>query len=108
MSDESPEKRTIIEEVEMAGRELVEFVQDLVEKGNVRRIIIRSKGGKTLLEIPLTAGAVVGGAVAIASPVLAALGGLAALLAKVKVEIERDDDEVEAEVLQEADEQPEA
>ena len=99
MTDETPEKRTIIEEVEMKGRELVDYVQGLVEKGNVRRIVIRSKGGKTLLEIPLTAGAVVTGAVAIASPALAALGALAVLIAEVKVEIERDEDEAEAEVV---------
>lgn len=101
MSDESPEKRTFTEEVEMAGRELVGFVQGLVEKGNARRIVIRTKRGKTLLEVPLTAGAAVGGVVAITAPVLAALGALAALIAEVKVEIERPGDPPEAEVVQE-------
>jgi hypothetical protein len=98
------EKRKITEEIEMAGRELVGFVEDLVRKGNARRIIIRNGKGKVLMEIPLTAGAAVGGVVALASPVLAALGALAALIAEVKVEIEREDEDVEAEVVGGGDE----
>jgi uncharacterized protein DUF4342 len=43
----------------------------------------------TLLEVPLTAGVVVGGAFTLLAPVLAALGAMAALLARVKVEIVR-------------------
>jgi hypothetical protein len=42
-----------------------------------------------LLEVPLSAGVVVGGAVTIVAPVLAALGALAALLTHVKVEVVR-------------------
>jgi Domain of unknown function (DUF4342) len=38
------------------------------------------------MEVPLTAGMVVGGAVTIVAPVLAALGALAALLTRVKIE----------------------
>jgi hypothetical protein len=42
-----------------------------------------------MLEVPLTAGVVVGGAFTLIAPVLAALGAMAALLARVKVEIVR-------------------
>ena len=45
-----------------------------------------------MLEIPLTAGAVAGGTLMIMTPVLAALGALAALLAEVHVEIVRTDE----------------
>ena len=41
------------------------------------------------MEVPLTAGMVVGGAVTIVAPVLAALGALAALLTHVKIEVVR-------------------
>ena len=64
----------------------------LVAEGNVRRLIIRKPDGETLLEIPLTAGVAVGGAVTIVAPVLAALGALAALLAEFKLEVIRTDD----------------
>lgn len=83
------EERTWIEEIEIAGSELVERVKELVREGNIRRLIIRKPSGELLMEIPLTAGVMVGGAFTIVAPVLAALGAMAALLAKVKVEIVR-------------------
>ena len=58
---------------------------------NVRRLIIRKPDGDVLLEIPLTAGVAVGGAMTIMAPVLAALGALAALLAEFKLEVIRTD-----------------
>jgi hypothetical protein len=84
--------RTWTEEIVVAGGELVDRIKKLVAEGNVRKLIIRKPGGEVLLEVPLTAGVAVGGAVTILAPVLAALGALAALLAEVKVEVVRTDD----------------
>jgi hypothetical protein len=88
-----PEKRDRdwAEELTVTGQELVERIKKLVAEGNVRRLIIRKPDGETLLEIPLTAGVVAGGAVTIMAPVLAALGALAALLAEFRVEVIRTD-----------------
>jgi len=79
------------EELTVTGQELVERVRKLVAEGNVRRLIIRKPDGESLLEIPLTAGVVAGGAVTIIAPVLAALGALAALLTEFKIEVVRTD-----------------
>ena len=79
------------EELTVTGQELVERIKKLVAEGNVRRLIIRKPDGESLLEIPLTAGVVAGGAVTIMAPVLAALGALAALLTEFKVEVIRTD-----------------
>jgi hypothetical protein len=87
MNDKPREERTWTEEVEVAGHELVERVKKLVAAGNVRRVIIRTPKDELLLEIPLTTGVAVGSVVTIMAPVLAALGALAALVAKVKVQI---------------------
>jgi len=87
------EERTWVEEIEIAGSELVERVKELIKEGNVRRLIIRKPSGELLMEIPLTAGVMVGGAFTIVAPVLAALGAMAALIAKVKLEIVRIKDE---------------
>jgi len=87
------EERTWVEEIEIAGSELVERVKELIKEGNVRRLIIRKPSGELLMEIPLTAGVMVGGAFTIVAPVLAALGATAALIAKVKLEIVRIKDE---------------
>ncbi len=92
MKDKSEKKeRTWTEEIEVAGTELVDRVKELVKAGNVRKVILRTPDGKLLLEIPLTAGAVAGGVVVLVAPVLAALGAMAALLAKVKLEVVRTD-----------------
>jgi len=92
MSRKTSEKeRTWIEEIEIAGSELVGRVKELIAEGNVRRLIIKKPNGDLLLEIPLTAGVAVGGVFTIVAPVLAALGALAALLVKVRVQIVRTD-----------------
>jgi hypothetical protein len=83
------EERTWTEEIEISGSQLVDYVKDLIEEGNVRRLIIRTSDDKTLLEIPLTAGVAVGSVMTIFTPVLAALGALAALVVNVKVQIVR-------------------
>jgi len=86
------EKRTFNEELEVAGSQLVERVKELIEEGNVRRLIVRNQEGRTLLEIPLTIGAVAGGAILMAfGPVLAALAVIGALVAKLKIEIVREE-----------------
>ncbi|MCK4421105.1 DUF4342 domain-containing protein [candidate division WOR-3 bacterium] len=92
---ENKEERTWTEKIEIEAGKLVDRVKELIQEGNVRRLIIRKTNGDLLLEIPLTAGVAVGSAVTIFAPVLAALGAMAALLAKVKVEIIRTKDEGE-------------
>jgi diacylglycerol kinase family enzyme len=83
------------EQMEIAGSELVERTKELIQEGNVRRLIIRNQDDEVLLEVPLTAGVAVGGAVTLIAPVLAALGAMAALLTHVKVEIVRTERHVE-------------
>ena len=89
MNDKSKEERTWTEEVEIDGGELVDRVKELIEEGNVRRLIIRKPNDEILLEVPLTTGVAVGGVVTLFAPVLAALGAMAALLARVKIQIVR-------------------
>ena len=83
------DEHTFTEQIEIAGSELVDRTKELIAEGNVRRLIVRNQDDEVLLEVPLTAGVAVGGVVTILSPVLAALGAMAALLTHVKVEIVR-------------------
>ncbi len=89
------EETTWIEEIEIAGSQLVERVKEVIAEGNVRRLILRTQDDKLIMEIPLTAGAVVGGVVTLFAPLLAGLGALAALIAHVKVQIVRVEDKTE-------------
>jgi hypothetical protein len=83
------EEHTWVEEIEMASDQLVSRVKELIAEGNVRRLVIRKPDGDVLMEVPLTAGVAVGGVFTIIAPVLAAIGALAALIARVKVEVVR-------------------
>lgn len=84
------DKRTFTEEIEMAGNELVDRVKELIKEGNVRRVIIRNANGDLLVEMPLTVGAVAGAGLAVVSLPLAILGVIAAVVARVKVEVVRE------------------
>lgn len=79
-------KQTSQETFSMKGDQLIEKIKSLVREGNVRRIIIKDKDGKSLAEFPLTLG-VVGIAIA---PVLAAIGAIAALVTECTVTVERE------------------
>lgn len=85
-------KRTVFEEIEVAGDQLVERVKELAKEGNVRRLKIVANDGDVFLETPLNIGLAVGGVVVLAAPWLAILGAIAALVTKVRIEIEREDD----------------
>lgn len=88
MSEQENEKtRTWIEEIEVAGEELVARIKQLAADSKVKRVRIIEPDGDIALEIPLTYGVIGGGAVVIAAPVLAVLGALAAFVAKVRVEV---------------------
>lgn len=67
------------------GEELLKKVKGLIKEGNVRKIIIKDKTGKSLIELPLTIG-VVG---AVLAPVLAAVGAIAALVTECTITVER-------------------
>ena len=89
------------EEFKINGEDLLAKVKQLINEGNVRRIIIKNKEGKVLIELPLTIG-IVG---AVLAPMLAAVGALAALVTECTIVVERDADKkkdaVEGEVVDE-------
>jgi hypothetical protein len=75
------------EEFRVDGEKLIGKVKEVIHEGNIRRIIIKDKEGKTILEIPMTFG-VVG---ALIAPQLAAIGAIAALVTEATVVIEKED-----------------
>ena len=76
------------EELNVSGKKLVSAVKELVHQGNIRRITVKNRDGKSLIEIPLSLG-VVG---ILLLPTLAALGAIAALVTECTVVIERCDE----------------
>lgn len=82
--------RRITEEIEVTGSQLVDRVKEVMQEGNARRLILRNEEGRTLFEVPLTAGAFVGGALLWFNPLLAGIAAIGGMLLKVRIEIERD------------------
>ena len=74
------------EEFKVKGEDLLKTVKKLLAEGNIRRITIKNKDGKALVELPLTIG-VIGVALA---PVLAAVGAIAALVTDCTIAVERE------------------
>jgi hypothetical protein len=79
-----PTRRT--QEFTISGDEVVAKVKELIEEGNIRRLIIKNEDGRTMLEVPLTLG-LIGAALL---PVLAAIGAAAAIATRCTIVVERD------------------
>lgn len=91
--DNTGNKKTFTEEIEIAGDKLIERIKEILQEGNVRSLRLKASDGDIVLETPLTIGVVAGGAVALAAPWLAVLGVIAALVTHVTVEVVREVDE---------------
>ena len=76
---------THTEEFRVEGEKIVSKIKELIHEGNIRKVIIKDKDNKTLMEIPVTIG-VVG---ALIAPQLAALGAIAALLTEANIVVEK-------------------
>lgn len=90
--------RTLVEELEVKGSELVERVRALAREGNARHVTIVSQDGQQFVSVSLTLGAVAGSLVTLAAPAMAALGALAALATRVRMVITRNAPERAGEV----------
>jgi len=75
------------QEFKVSGEEVIAKIKSLVAEGNARRIIIKNEKEETIIEIPLTIGAVG----ALLAPMLAAVGAVAALVAKCTIIVEKKD-----------------
>ncbi len=78
-----------LEEFKLNGDDLAKKVRELIQQGNARRIVIKNEEGHTLIEIPLTVG-VVGGTIGVALfPIIAAVGAIGAMVARLTLVVEK-------------------
>ncbi len=76
---------TIIEEIKVLGHELVGKVKELIDEGNINRLIIKDEHGHTLVEVPVTVAAIG----AVIAPVLAAIAAIGAMAGKFTIVVEK-------------------
>jgi hypothetical protein len=77
-----------MEEIKVSGAKLKAKLKELIKEGNVRRVVLRNAEGRTLLDMPLTAGF----AGAALLPFWAAVGAVVALAKDYTLAVERDSD----------------
>ena len=82
--------RSFSETIEVAGSQVIDQVKKLIQQGNVRQLKVTAKDSDFSLEMPMTVGVLIGGAVALTAPWLAVLGVVAGLVTNVVIEVERD------------------
>ena len=82
------EQKVRTEEFKIQGDMIIAKIKELVQEGNIRRII-KDEEGKSLIDIPLTAGV----ASAIFAPKLAALGAIVAMIKHGTIIVEKVEEE---------------
>jgi hypothetical protein len=89
MSNQSEGNGGRREEFRAAGNEAVERIKEIIREGKAREIIVKKTNGDVIRKISLDKGIAAGGLLVFLAPALAAIGGLVALLAEVRIEVVR-------------------
>jgi Domain of unknown function (DUF4342)/zinc-ribbon domain len=77
---------------EVPSEGLIGKVKEMMHDVSIKRIVVKDEKGKNLLSIPATWGTAGAAATIALAPWLAALGVIAGLVTRCKVEVERDTD----------------
>ncbi len=77
--------RVVIRDIRVMAEDIVKTVKQAVREGNVRRVTVKDKEGRTVASFPLSVG-LVG---AVLAPALAALGALSAVLTECTLSFEK-------------------
>lgn len=72
-------------EFKVSADKVIGKVKEIIEEGNARRIIIQNEKGKSIMEFPVTIGAVG----LVLAPLLAAIGAIAAILTNCTIIVEK-------------------
>ena len=73
------------ESFKVSGDELMSKIKEIIKEGNARRVIIKNEKEETIIEFPLTIGAIG----VVLAPVFAAVGAIAALVTDCTIVVEK-------------------
>ena len=74
------------ESFKVSGDEILTKVKEIIKEGNARRIIIKNDKDETIMEFPLTIGAIG----VVLAPIFAAVGTLTALATNCTIVVEKE------------------
>jgi hypothetical protein len=75
------------ESFKVSGDDVISKLKEIIKEGNARKIIIKNEKDETIIEFPLTVGAVG----AVVAPMFAAVGTIAALASHCTIIVEKKD-----------------
>jgi hypothetical protein len=75
------------ESFKVSGDELLSKIKEIIKEGNARKVIIKNVNEETIMEFPLTIGAIG----VVLAPVFAAIGAIAALATDCTIVVEKRD-----------------
>lgn len=78
-------KNDSTEEFKVSGEDIVKKIKEIIKEGNARRILIKNEKGESIMEFPVTVGAVG----IVLAPVFAAVGAIAALATNCTIVVEK-------------------
>lgn len=73
------------ESFKVSGDELLSKIKEIIKEGNARRVIIKNEKEETIMEFPLTIGAIG----VVLAPLFAAVGAIAALATDCTIVVEK-------------------
>ena len=78
-------KESSQESFKVSGEDILARIKEIINEGNARRIIIKNDKDETILEFPMTIGAVG----VVLAPIFAAVGAIAALATDCTIIVEK-------------------
>jgi repressor of nif and glnA expression len=73
------------ESFNVKGDDILSKIKEIIKEGNVRKVIIKNENEETIMEFPLTIGAIG----VVLAPVFAAVGAIAALATDCTIVVEK-------------------
>jgi repressor of nif and glnA expression len=73
------------ESFKVSGDELLSKIKEIIKEGNARKVIIKNEKEETIMEFPLTIGAIG----VVLAPMFAAIGAIAALATDCTIVVEK-------------------
>lgn len=95
---------TFFQELSGTTTEIISQIRKLIKAGAVRRMMIKNKDGKVLIEVPLTAGIAGATMLTAMAPITSAIGLYAMFINDVQVVVEREPEAPDANGTSERDE----
>jgi hypothetical protein len=92
MKDKS---QNMLHEIQGTVDEIISQIKSLIKKGNAKRVIVKNKKGKVLLQSQLTIGAAGATFFVLYAPVLTAITTLVLMASDVSVFVETDNDDAD-------------